>query len=69
MTRALVLAITLALGACAPSVALSPQHPARADAASGRLAGPPAALRAGVADDVPAPAPAAEPAPAHEHHH
>jgi hypothetical protein len=58
----------LLVAGCAPSVALPAAHPARADAPTGRLAGPPAALRHGVVDDAPAPAPA-EPAPSHEHHH
>jgi len=61
------LAIAL-VAACAPTTALPAQHPARRDAPTGRLAGPPPALRAGVADDVPAtPAPAA-PASPHPHH-
>lgn len=41
--------IVVALAACAPSTALPAGHPARPDAPVGRLAGPPPALRAGVA--------------------
>jgi hypothetical protein len=61
------IAAALLLAGCAPSVVVPAAHPARADAPTGRLAGPPAALRKGVVDDAPAPAP--EPPPAHEHHH
>lgn len=53
--------------ACSPSaVTIDAQHPANPKAEPGRLAGPPAALRAGVVDtQKPADKPAA-PAP---HHH
>jgi len=65
----LLSASILAVG-CAPrAMPLTPEHPANPDAEPGRLAGPPAALRPGVAEPAdPAPAPAA-PAPAHEGHH
>lgn len=55
--------VGLLLG-CAPASKRPPaDHPASPTAPTGRLAGPPAALRAGVADTpAPAPAPAG-----HEH--
>ena len=60
----------IALSACAPSaVTLTAYHPANPDAPAGRLAGPPAALRPGVAQRTAPTAP--EPAPTgtgHEHH-
>jgi hypothetical protein len=60
------LAITL-VAACAPATRLPAQHPARRDAPAGRLAGPPPALRAGVADDARGRSnPPAEP-PVHHH--
>lgn len=47
--RLLLLAIGFA--ACSPaSLPLAPDHPARSSAPTGRLAGPPAALRPGVAE-------------------
>jgi hypothetical protein len=60
---------------CAPTATqMAPDHPANPDAPVGRLAGPPAALRPGVAN-APAPEPAnghaghrqATPTPANEH--
>lgn len=61
------LAATLLLAAlvgCAPAaMPLTAEHPASPEAPTGRLAGPPPALRPGVADATPAAAPAAsEPA-------
>ncbi|MEJ7603039.1 MAG: hypothetical protein WKG01_34450 [Kofleriaceae bacterium] len=65
MLRSLVLA-SLVTG-CAPrAVTLTPTHPANPDAPAGRLAGPPPALRPGVA--APVAAPVAPPA-THDHHH
>lgn len=69
MIRALLAAG--ALVACTPAgLPLSPAHPASPDAPTGRLAGPPSALRPGVATPD-TPAPPAAPAPADEHagHH
>jgi hypothetical protein len=56
------------LAACTPARRVPAHHPASATAPTGRLAGPPAALRAGVADDVPAPTADAPPAHDHSHH-
>ena len=51
--RAAVFVALTAIASCSPGVArIDAQHPAHPDAPGGRLAGPPAALRAGVADDV-----------------
>jgi len=62
--RCLVLAV-LALAGCAPrAYRIEASHPASPTAPIGRLAGPPAALRAGVVEPAPAP-----PAAAPEHHH
>ena len=59
---------TLLLVACAPNAtSLTPDHPASASAPIGRLAGPPPALRPGVA--VTTEPPAADLVPSgHEHH-
>lgn len=66
--RPLLLAL-LAVAACTPAATpLAAGHPARPDAPTGRLAGPPASLRPGAAAPAtPAPAPDDEPAPAHDH--
>jgi hypothetical protein len=62
-------AILVALvAACAPATTLPAAHPARRDAPTGRLAGPPPALRAGAADDVPR-LPREPTPPATPHHH
>lgn len=54
------------LAACTPAAPrFAPTHPANPDAPVGRLAGPPAALRAGVVTEPPPPAPAGPPAHAH----
>jgi len=74
ITRTIFLAAALA-GGCAPrAFPTAADHPTRAEAPTGRLAGPPAALRPGAAaprpePDPPASEPAAEPqgAPAHDH--
>ncbi len=70
--RGLLVALTLAVG-CAPrAMPLTPEHPANPDAEPGRLAGPPAALRPGVAqpaEPAPAKVPQAPAPPAHEGHH
>lgn len=59
----IALSIALSAAACAPrTLAITPAHPAHADAEPGRLAGPPAALRRGVtasADQPPAEQPSA----------
>ena len=48
--RALAIATGLAFGACAPrAMSVTPEHPANPEAPTGRLAGPPPALRPGVA--------------------
>lgn len=63
--RHFLLVLVIAAG-CAPrAIAVTPDHPAHPDAAPGRLAGPPAALRPGVAtrEEVrPTPPP-----PSHDH--
>lgn len=66
--RALLL-VTM-LGACSPAaLSLAPDHPARPSAPAGRLAGPPAALRPGIADASSKPPPAStDGADAHEGH-
>lgn len=53
--RLAILSLVLgSVAACTPrALPLPAGHPARADAPVGRLAGPPAALRPGVTDDVP----------------
>jgi hypothetical protein len=59
------LAFLLLIG-CAPKPYVPPaSHPANPAAPTGRLAGPPPALRPGVVETPPQPAPA--PAPKHEH--
>jgi hypothetical protein len=59
---AVVVAAFAAVAACSPAaVPRVAEHPASASAPTGRLAGPPAALRAR------AKAPAPAPAPAHDH--
>ncbi len=61
---ALIAVVIAAVAACSPTaVPLVAEHPASARAPTGRLAGPPAALRARA--KAPAPAPAS--APAHDH--
>ena len=57
---ALLLAL-VAVGCNPPAVSLPAGHPARPDAPPGRLAGPPAALRPGVAADALVPPPPPEP--------
>ena len=48
--RALVAALVATLGACSPAaLPVAADHPGRSTAPTGRLAGPPAALRPGVA--------------------
>ncbi|MGN6105630.1 MAG: hypothetical protein ACTHU0_11035 [Kofleriaceae bacterium] len=65
----------LLLASCAPrAMPLTADHPANPEAPTGRLAGPPPALRPGVAAEPPPPdQPAEAPAPAtptgHEGHH
>lgn len=60
--RAIVLVVIVLGAACAPrALSLPPSHPARTEAPTGRLAGPPAALRAGVAADALVPPPPPEP--------
>lgn len=55
------LAVLVFVAACAPpATRITAQHPASPASEPGRLAGPPAALRPGVAD--PATPPAAQPA-------
>lgn len=62
LMRAVALLLTLVASGCAPrAVSLPVGHPARADAPTGRLAGPPAALRPGVAADALVPPPPPEP--------
>jgi hypothetical protein len=63
--RAIAFVISLLAVACTPrALPLGPEHPARADAPTGRLAGPPPALRPGAS----APADPAPPSPpAHDH--
>jgi len=64
-------ALILALGAsCASAPAISPTHPASAQAPAGRIAGVAPSLRAGVISypDVP-PVPDTPPPPDHSHHH
>lgn len=47
---AIVAGLGLGLGACAPrAMSVTPDHPANPEAPIGRLAGPPPALRPGVA--------------------
>ena len=61
ITPTIVLAALLAVGCTPRALPLGPEHPARVDAPTGRLAGPPPALRPGAAAR-------AEPAPrAHDH--
>ncbi len=72
--RASALAVVLAIAGCAPRAMPVPgEHPANPNATPGRLAGPPAALRPGVASSAEAqpPAPATGTVPSgsgHEHH-
>jgi hypothetical protein len=42
--------LILVLGCAPTAIAVGPEHPANPDGPTGRLAGPPPALRAGVAD-------------------
>jgi hypothetical protein len=74
MIRRAALSLLLLLGSsCAPAaLPVARNHPASASAPTGRLAGPPAALRPGIAGEIQAdPAPPAADAAAggHEHHH
>jgi len=56
------------LSACAPAATpLGATHPANPRAPTGRLAGPPPALRKGVAESPEPAEPAPAPAPAHDH--
>ena len=64
---ALMLGGGLAAGCAIAPRALPAAHPASSTAATGRLAGPPAILRARPDDLVVAPAPASPPAPARPH--
>jgi hypothetical protein len=69
--RALAFAFLVGSAGCAVHAPAVPAtHPASASAPTGRLAGPPPALRAGVVEykDVP-PTRQAAPADAHQHHH
>lgn len=60
--RPALLVLAWVVAGCAPrAVSLPAGHPARADAPTGRLAGPPPALRRGVAADALIPPPAPEP--------
>lgn len=64
MTRGLL--FTMLLGCAPQAMTVTPEHPANPDAPTGRLAGPPPALRAGVADtSVPS---ETVPTGGHEHH-
>jgi len=55
MRRIVGVVASLALAACAPrATSISSEHPANPDAPIGRLAGPPPALRPGVATAEPA---------------
>lgn len=55
MRRVVGMVASLAFAACAPrAMSISSEHPANPDAAIGRLAGPPPALRPGVATVEPA---------------
>ncbi len=67
--RALLFAALMAAG-CAPRIApLAADHPANPDAEPGRLAGPPSALRPGVAQlEDPAPRSSASPERDHSMH-
>jgi len=56
------------LAACATTASLPPDHPARATAPTGRLAGAPASLRPGVAGYPDLPAQREPPPPTHHHH-
>ena len=71
--RQWLLATVVALGSCTPAgVELTPRHPANPDAPIGHLAGPPAALRPGVAelgDPVAPKTPDDAKPPAHDHAH
>jgi hypothetical protein len=71
--RRSALVLALAAAGCSPSaLPTAPEHPGSTTAPIGRLAGPPAALRSGVAGDVlarpPPPGPAA-PTGDHDHDH
>ncbi len=69
MRRALLAIAMLVLGGCAPRTALiTSDHPASPEAATGRLAGPPPALRPGVVSLTDPPAPDVAPTTGHEHH-
>ena len=64
--RAFLLAVLFAVG-CAPrAMPLAADHPANPEAEPGRLAGPPSALRAGVAH-LEEPTPRSGAAPSHDH--
>jgi hypothetical protein len=63
------LAIVVLAGCAVSAPARPATHPAQASAPTGRLAGPPPALRPGVVDYSDVPAMRAEPAPDHSHHH
>ena len=58
--------LTLAFGCTPAAMPVAPDHPTNPDAPTGRLAGPPAALRPGVASAEPAsePSTGTTPAPA-----
>ena len=74
LVKAILLAV---IAGCAPAaMKTGPEHPASPDAPTGRLAGPPAALRPGVVDiSIPepkkqqVPKPKQPPAQGHEGHH
>ena len=67
----LLLLLLAGIAGCAPrAMPLTAEHPASPDAPAGRLAGPPPALRPGVAEAPPPSSAPAQPAP-HDHqgHH
>jgi hypothetical protein len=69
MRAAAILAAALGAAACPPAAMPLPVgHPARPDATPGRLAGPPASLRRGVAEPA-EPAEPVAPPPVDHHTH
>jgi hypothetical protein len=65
ISPAIFLAAVLAAGCTPRALPLGPEHPARADAPTGRLAGPPPALRPVASSSAPPAKPS--PPPAHDH--
>jgi hypothetical protein len=65
------LILALLVGCSPAAIPMTPDHPANPEAPGGRLAGPPAALRRGVAEPTATPArsPSEPPAKGHEGHH